>query len=197
MYRQKAGVAPVTAVIRRHKFFELLPPDETAWKALIYEFLDKEGSTAAWRSCQDGMRLLLATTRPKPGSMVQLTWDGPYTDELGGQQRVQITVLYFRWHTEEFRKVSAGFMGIVAMISAVDVYAKPYEPPTLRKVPHDPPLQMDAAAMQAIYNELAPHMRLLSKGGSQDPGILAGPKKTISRQLKFRDDDGVWRTVDV
>ena len=184
-------------MIRRHKFFELLPPDEIAWKALVHEFLDREDSTAAWRSCQDSMKPLLATTRPKPGSMVQLTWDNPYTDDLGGQQRVQITLIYFRWRTEEFRKVSAGFIGIVAMISAVDACAKPFEPPTTRGIPHDPPLQMDSAVMQAIYDELAPHMRLLSKGGSQDSGILARPKRTVSRQLKFRDDDGVWRTVDV
>lgn len=184
-------------MIKRHKFFELLPPDEDAWKSLVHEFLDRKDSAAAWRSCRGSMKPLLATTKPKPGSMVQLTWDDPYTDELGGKQRVQITAIYFRWRTEEFRKVSAGFIGIVAMISAVDNHGKPYEPPPLRKTPHDPPLQMDAAAMQAIYDELAPHMRLLSKGCSQDSGILARPKRSISRQLQFRDEYGVWRTVNV
>ena len=33
---------------------------------------------------------------PQPGAMVQLTGDELVTDELGGQQRVQISLLYFR-----------------------------------------------------------------------------------------------------
>ena len=142
------------------------------------------------------METLLASTNPRPGTVVQLTWDEPFTDELGGQQRVQISVLYFRWQTEEFRKVSAGFLGILAMISAVDMHSEPHEPPPL-KVQRDQPLQMDADALKKIYDEVAPHMRLKPMDSDRDSARFDGSKKTLSRQLKFRDGGGVWRTPGV
>lgn len=192
----KRSAEPVSALIKKHTYLELLPPDENAWKTLVLEFLDREDSVPAWRAHRARMKPLLASTKPRPGNVVQLTWDEPFTDELGGQQRVQISVLYFRWHTEEFRKVSSGFLGVLAMVSAVDRHGEPYEPPPL-KVRRNQPLQMDAVSMKQIYDEIAPHMRLKPIESDRDSARFGGSKKTLSRQLKFRDDDGVWRTVDV
>ncbi|KAF4993325.1 hypothetical protein FDECE_13440 [Fusarium decemcellulare] len=192
----KQSVAPISAVIRKHKFFELLPPNESSWKDLVLSFLARKGSASAWFSCRERIKPVLASTNPKPGSMVQLTWDEALTDELGGQQRVQISVIYFRWQTDEFRKVSAGFIGIIAMVSAVDFAAKPYEPPPVAEMRSEQPLQMDAAALKAIYDELAPHMGFLSVKSDEDSGRFTGPKKFLSRQLRFRDDNGVWVTGD-
>lgn len=191
--RYKRSVAPVSAMIRQNKFFELHPPDEDSWKTTVLEFLTRKGGASAWRSCCERIKPVVNSTSPKPGTMIQLTWDDHLTDELGGQQRAQISIMYFRWKTEGFRKVSSGFIGILAMVSAVNVSAEPYEPPPLTEMHRGEPLLMDAAAMKKIYDELAPHMKLLSANNEQDSGRFTGPKKVISRQLKFRDKDGIWR----
>jgi hypothetical protein len=141
------------------------------------------------------MRHLLSDTNPPPGNVVQINLDEPFTDKLGGRQRVMISVLYFGWRTEEFRTISAGFLGIVAMVGTIRMDGIHSEPPPVR-VNHDPPMQIDSAAMLKIYSEIAPHMRLKPMI-HQESVELAGPKKSQSRQLKFRDDDGVWRTVVV
>ncbi|KAF5970433.1 Armadillo-like helical [Fusarium coicis] len=193
----KRSVAPITAVIRQNKFFELLPPDEESWKKALLDYLTRSGSPPGWRACCGRIKLVIQSTNPKPGSMVQLTWDDHFTDELKGQQRTQISIVYFRWKTEEFRKVSSGFIGILAMVSAVDVFARPYEPPPVTEAQREEPLQIAAVTMKKIYDELAPHMRLLSSNIEQDSSRFTGPKKVVSRQLKFRDDDGVWRTADI
>lgn len=192
----KRSAEPVSALIKKHTYLELLPPDESAWKTLVLEFLNREDSVPAWRSYQARMKPLLAKINPRPGHMIQLTWDEPFTDELGGQQRVQISVLYFRWRTDEFRKVSSGVLGILAMLSAVDRQGEQYEPPPL-KIRRDLPLQMDKASMKKIYDEVAPYMRSKPMESDRDSARLSGSTKVISRQLKFMDDDRIWRSVDI
>lgn len=129
--------------------------------------------------------------------MVQLTWDEEYKDELGGRQRVQISVMYFRWRTEEFRKVSAGFLGILAAVNAV---GKPVQLPTSQlwaEPRHDQPLQVDAATAKQIYEELAPFMRLKPTPPDQDSERFKGPKRFTSRQVRFRGEDGIWQSRDL
>jgi hypothetical protein len=189
---------PVGALIKKRTYFELLLPDEDAWKALVLDFLRRKDVAPAWRNQhQAGLEPVLARTQPRPGNVVQLTWDEPFTDALGGMQRVQVSVLYFRWRTEEFREVSAGFLGILAMTSAVDMRPRLENLPPPRKARHDPPLQMDATAMRKIYDDIAPHMRLRPMDSHLDMILSGGSKKSVSRQLRFRDDDGVWKTVNV
>ncbi|SCV45320.1 uncharacterized protein FFB14_08587 [Fusarium fujikuroi] len=193
----KRSAAPISAVIRQNKFFELLPPDEDSWKTTLLDYLARRSSPPGWRECCDRIKPVVGSANPKPGSMIQLTWDDQFTDELKGQQRTQISVIYFRWKTEEFRKVSSGFIGILAMVSAVDGFARPDEPPPFIKTQREEPLHIDAAAMEKIYNEIKPHLRLLSANTEQDSSRFTGPKKVVSRQLMFRDDDGVWRTSNL
>lgn len=105
-------------------------------------------------------------------------------------------MLYFLRRTEEFRKVSAGFLGILAMVSVVDKHGGPYEPPLLM-VRREQPLQIDAAATKKIYDEIAPHVRLKPSEKNRDLASFGGSKRTLSCQLKFWDEDGQWNSVDV
>ena len=94
---------------------------------------------------------------------------------------------------DEFRKVSAGFFGVLAMLSAIDVHCELYEPPIFH-TRRDQPLQIDEDALEKIHNGIVPHMRLTPMYSHQDSAQFGGSKKTLSRQLKSRDDDGVWHT---
>lgn len=187
---------PVSALIRKYTLVELLPPDEGAWKAMVLGFMDQYSCVSAWRYHRARVMPALANTNPRPGAIVELTWDNTFTDELGGRQRVQISVLYFQWRTEEFRKVSSGFLGILAILSAVDLSGTRYEPPSA-KVMQNQPLEIDATAAKRIYDEIAPHMRLKPMEGNGDFAKLSGSKKISSRQLRYRDNEGVWRSENV
>jgi hypothetical protein len=148
----------------------------------------------AWRAVSAQMAPLLANANPEPGNVVQLTWDEPFTDALGGLQRIQISLLYFRWRTEEFRKVSSGFLGILAMVCAAETQEKPYVRPAPLQHHRGRPLEIDPAMKKKIYDEIAPHIRLRPMEGYQSPVETKGAMKEQSRQLRFRGDDGVWRT---
>jgi hypothetical protein len=140
------------------------------------------------------MAPLLANRNPKPGTVVQLTWDEPFIDALGGLQRVQISVLYFRWRTEEFRRVSSGFLGILAMVCAAETQEKPYVQPASVQLQRGPALQIESVMRKKIYDKLAPHIRLRPMERHQPPQEAMEVKKGQSRQLKIRGDDGIWRT---
>jgi hypothetical protein len=103
-----------TVVIRQRTYLELLPPAEDRWKVAVSDFL---GTSTVWNAHQ--ARLMSLLTTPQDGHLVQSSMDEVYTDKLGGRQRVQICVLHYRWRTEDFRKVSSGFLGILAVLSAI------------------------------------------------------------------------------
>ncbi|KAL1791777.1 hypothetical protein ACET3X_009528 [Alternaria dauci] len=191
----KRPTEPVSALIKKSTYLELLPTDQNAWKTVALEFLNRGDSIPAWSTHGARMAALLASTKPKPGNVAQLTWDEPFTDALGGRQRVQISVLYFRWKNEEFRKVSSGFLGILAMISAIGPQDATNElSPTIQ--PKRPrPLQMDSATTKAIYNVVAPHLRRNQVDSYQASRKVTPGDNVQSRQLRFRGDDGVWRDV--
>ncbi|KAK3687872.1 hypothetical protein B0T22DRAFT_439454 [Podospora appendiculata] len=122
---QLLSAAPITAVIRKQRFFDLLPPQEDAWRQQTLDFLSRASNTPVWRTCRIQMeRELSRSTNPMPGCLVNLIWDQDCVDELGGRQRLHISVLYFLWKTDEFRAVSAGFLGILAMLSAIVYMAR-------------------------------------------------------------------------
>lgn len=128
--------------------------------------------------------------------MVHVTWDQAYTDSLGGNQRVQVSVLYYRWKTEDFRKVSAGFLGVSAMVSAVDVDGTPWKPPQLKADPRRDRLTILPGFEKEIYAQLAPHLRLPISGSDGDSQRFKGPKRILSRQLKYMDEFGTWHSLD-
>ncbi|KAG9187004.1 hypothetical protein G6011_10112 [Alternaria panax] len=191
----KHSTEPVSALIKRHTYLELLPPNEDAWKTVTHEFLNRGDSILAWSEHGARMMPLLASTKPKAGNVTQLTWDEPFTDALGGRQRVQISVLYFRWKTEEFRKVSSGFLGILAMICATgpqdgtNVLSPMVEPRRPR------PLQMDPATTKRIYDEIAPYIRRNQLETYKACTNVTPFDKGQSRQLRVRGDDGIWKDV--
>jgi hypothetical protein len=191
----KHPTEPVSALIKKRTYLELLPPNEDAWKTVALEFMNRGDSIPAWSAHGARMTSLLANTKPKAGNVAQLTWDEPFTDALGGRQRVQISVLYFRWKTEEFRKVSSGFLGILAMISAIGPPdATNILSPTVQ--PRRPrPLQMDPATKKAIYDEIAPYMRRNQLESYQSSANVTTYDKSQSQQLRVRSDDGVWKDV--
>ena len=193
----KRSAKPVNALIKKDTHLELLPPDENAWKTLALEFLDRQDSVPAWNAHRAWMMPLFPSAKIKPGEAFQLTWDEPFTDALGNIQRVQISVLHFRWKTEEFRKVSSGFLGILAMIRAAETQGKVYVQPPPVQVRRDQPLQINSVMRKKIYDAVAPHIRFKPTEPTeiyQAPARMDGTQKGQSRQLKFRGDDGVWRT---
>jgi hypothetical protein len=139
------------------------------------------------------MQSLLTESSPNEGSLVQLTLDEPFTDRLGGHQCLQLSVLYYRWRTEEFRKVSSGFLGILVMISAVGGQEDTDDPP-IQMIQREPPLQMDAVTIKKIYKEIEPHMWLSLINVDQESKEFDGRKKNMSRHLMSRDNDGTWRS---
>ncbi|PMD17100.1 hypothetical protein NA56DRAFT_662420 [Hyaloscypha hepaticicola] len=104
------GVEPEQCVLTAAWFDERMKRTE---KQLLHR-----RSGEPWRPLQLGppprarMQALLTESSPRAGSLVQLTLDEPFTDNLGGHQCLQISVLYYRWRTEEFLKVSSAFLGI-------------------------------------------------------------------------------------
>ena len=84
--------------------------------------------------------------------------DEVFTDKLHGQSRVQISVLHYRWRTEEFRKVSAGFLGIIAMVNVMGKEKTVVEsdpPPRIRR---EQPLQINTATALEIYKIIEPQL---------------------------------------
>ena len=113
-------------------------------------------------------------------------------DRLGGHQRIQISILYYRWRTEEFRKVSSGFLGILALISAVGKHEKIYDTLTMQTT-HERPLQIDAAVAREIYKIIEPHLWLGKPRGEEKLTSAQDRKARVSLQRKSRGDDGIWR----
>ena len=142
---------------------------------------------------------VLQSTLPREGSLVQLTVDQPFTDSLGGHQRIQISVLYYRWRTESFQKISSGFLGILAMISAVGEERKTsYTEKTTQMISpkRAQPLQIDATMTKEIYKIIEPRLRLGGGLRSDQRLVFSEDKKARrSLQMKSRGDDGVWRVV--
>lgn len=182
----------MNTVIKKRTFLELLPSDENSWKAVVHEFLNRADTSPAWATFGARLRPVLQSTSPLGGSLVQLTVDEPFTDSLGGHQRIQISILYYRWRTETFRKVSAGFLGILAMISAVGE-PKKADQTSPTQVAREQSLQIDAAIGREIYKLIEPHLRLRKPGGDQHLIVAQDKKARISHQVKRRDDDGIWR----
>ena len=182
-------------LIRKRTFLELLPPDENSWRAIVHEFLLRADISPAWATCGARLEPVLLETSPSDGGLVQVTVDEALTDRLGGHRRVQISILYYRWRTENFRKVSSGFLGIVALISAVGSKQKEIHSalPTPQTAPREQPLQIDAAAAKEIFRIIEPHLWLRKLGNFDQDLIPAQDRKArVSRQMKRRDDDGVW-----
>lgn len=182
-------------MIKKRTFLELLPPDENSWKALVHEFLNPADTSAAWATFGARLSPVLQNTSPRDGSLVQLTLDEPFTDRLDGHQRVQISILYYRWRTESFKKVSAGFLGILAMISAVREPKQVDETIPLQ-IARQPPLQLDAAAAREIYKIIEPHLRARKLKIDQLLVVAQDKKARVSHQIKRRDDDGIWRDTN-
>ncbi|KAK1757013.1 hypothetical protein QBC47DRAFT_174298 [Echria macrotheca] len=198
-FLQKGSAAPITAVIRKQALFDVLPRQEDAWKQQTLEFLARTGRSPVWHTCRNQIEQELSRpTSPMPGHLMSIAWEQDYEDELGGRQRLQVSVLYFRWKTEEFRAVSAGFLGILAMLSAVDVRGEAYKPPPLLKEPQrgDPAMRMDGPTAKDIRDELQPLLRFHIGTANHDQARFSGRKKYLSRQLRFKGDDGVWREVE-
>ncbi|MCJ1455275.1 hypothetical protein MMC28_005629 [Mycoblastus sanguinarius] len=188
----KSSEQPVNTLIRKRTFLELLPPDKNSWRALVREFLNRADTSPAWATYGARLGPVLQSTSPRDGSLVQLTVDEPCMDRLGGHQRIQISILYYRWRTENFRKVSSGFLGILAMISAVGKQKKKYDTLPTQTV-REQPLQIDAAAAREIYKIIEPHLWLRKLGNDQNLIFAQDRKARISLQMKRRDDDGIWR----
>ena len=182
----------MNTLIRLRTFLELLPPDEDSWKALIHEFLNRADTSPAWATYGARLGPVLQRTSPRDGSLVQLTVDEPFMDRLCGHQRIQISILYYRWRTENFRKVSSGFLGILAMISAVGKVKKIYDTSSAQAA-REQPLQIGAAAAKEIYKIIEPHLWLRKLGNDQNLIFTQDKKARISLQMKRRDDDGIWR----
>lgn len=98
--------------MKKCQFFELLPPAEDSWHTIVPRFLDRARISPVWSAHRTRLQGLLSSTSPRPGNLVQVTMDELSTDRLGGRQRLQISVLYFKWRTEEFRTVSSGWVSI-------------------------------------------------------------------------------------
>ena len=135
---------------------------------------------------------MLQSTSPRDGSLVQLTVDEPCIDSLCGHQRIQISILHYPWRTESFRKVSSGLLGVLAMTSAVGIQHQVHDSIPMQTV-REQPLQIDATAAKEIYRIVEPHLRLTKLGNDQRLILTEDKKARISRQLKRRDDDGIWR----
>ena len=191
-FSNKSSEQPVNTLIRKRTFLELLPPDKNSWRALVREFLNRADTSPAWATYGARLGPVLQSTSPRDGSLVQLTVDEPCMDRLGGHQRIQISILYYRWRTENFRKVSSGFLGILAMISAVGKQKKKYDTLPTQTV-REQPLQIDAAAAREIYKIIEPHLWLRKLGNDQNLIFAQDRKARISLQMKRRDDDGIWR----
>lgn len=86
---------PVNILIKKRTFLELLPPDEHSWKTLAQDFLSLADSSPAWATFGARLGPVLQTTSPRDGGLVQLTLDEPFTDSLGGRQRLQVGILYY------------------------------------------------------------------------------------------------------
>jgi hypothetical protein len=179
-------------LIRKHICLDLLSPNEDAWKAATLDFLSQFHGVSAWKAQRKRIVTLLANSRPKRGNLIQLDCDEPFTDELGGLQRVHITILYFGWRSEEFRKISSGFLGILTTINAMGTAEMPYRQPV--KIRHNALLQIDSVMKKKIYDEIAPqiHTRWMEK--FRESGGNMAIRKGESRQVRYRGDDGVWRT---
>ncbi|KAL9045429.1 MAG: hypothetical protein Q9214_001521 [Letrouitia sp. 1 TL-2023] len=188
----KPSEEQVNTLIRKRTFLELLPPDENSWRALVPEFLNRADTSPAWATYGARLGPVLQSTSPRDGSLVQLTVDEPFTDRLGGRQRIQISILYYRWRTESFRKVSSGFLGILAMISAVGKQEKTHETPKTQTM-REQPLQIDAAVVKEIYEIIEPHPWLGKLKSDQKLIFAQDMKAHISLQTILRGDDGVWR----
>lgn len=186
----------VNTLIRKRTFLELLPPDENAWRTQVHEFLNRADTSPAWAKHAARLGPVLQGTSPQAGSIIQITLDEPFTDKLGGHQRIQISILYYRWRTGSFQKVSSGFLGILAMISAVGQAKKMYDPPPMQTIAREQPLQIDAAAAKEIYRIIEPQLWRSRYGDDQNLVFAKDKKARVSRQMKRRDDDGVWRDSD-
>lgn len=139
------------------------------------------------------MQALLAESSPKAGSLVQLTLDEPFTDNLSRHQCLQISVLYYRCRTEEFLKVSSAFLGILVMIRAVGGKEDTDDPP-IQVIQREPSLQIDAATIKKIYKEIESHTWLSLINVDQGSREFDGRKKNMSRHLMSRDDNGMWKS---
>ena len=185
-------------LIKKRTFLELLPPDENSWKAIVHEFLNRADTSPAWATFGARLEPVLQSTSPRDGSLVQLTVDKPFIDELGGNQRIQISILYYRWRTESFRKVSSGFLGILAMISAVGKQGIEYNPlptQTTNKQLREQPLQIDATTAREVYKIIEPRLWLRKLGDDQNLTFARNRKARISHQMKRKDDDGMWKDI--
>ena len=179
-------------LIRRRTFLELVPPDDNAWRAIVLEFLNRADTSPAWATCAARLGSVLNSTSPHVGSLVQITVDEPFVDRLGGHQQIQVSILYYPWKTAEFRKVSSGFLGILALITAIGKQDTVLDRLSTQTT-HQPTLQIDKAMREKIYSIIEPHL-LLGKPRPVQETRLAQDKKTrVSLQSKSREDDGVWK----
>ncbi|PVH72133.1 hypothetical protein DL98DRAFT_611829 [Cadophora sp. DSE1049] len=182
-------------LVKRHSYLALLGPNEDTWKSCVLQFLDRKDNIPGWFYYQEQVKALLARKQPKPGNMLQVIWDEPFIDDLGGQQRIQICVLYFRWKTEEFSKVSSGMLSILVMVTAVGPLVEQRDT-TPVKARLEIPLQLEAAQMKKIYDETGAYQQLKERSAQDLVQHLAKPggiNLSQSRQLMWRGDDGIWR----
>ena len=185
-------------LIRKRTFLELLPPDEQSWRELVSEFLNRVDTSPGWATCRARLGPVMQSISPRDGGLTQLTVDEPFVDRLGGHQRIQISILYYRWRTENFRKVSSGFLGILAMISAVGnpvgKLEKTHDTLTTR-TRREQPLHIDAAVAREIYKIIEPHLWLGKLRSDQKLVFAQDRKARISHQTIRRGDDGIWRDI--
>ena len=130
-------------------------------------------------------------TTPRDGHLVQISVDEVYTDRLGGQQRIQISVLHYRWRTESFRKVSSGFLGILAMVSAIGK-EKELRSVKVTQRPREQLLEIDPATATKIYKLIEPNLWLRKVESEQSRVYAQDRKARVSRQIVSRDENG-WR----
>ncbi|KAI9801966.1 MAG: hypothetical protein M1825_003021 [Sarcosagium campestre] len=191
------------ALIRKRTYFEALPPATGAWTTVVSDFLNPHPVWSVYRA-----RLMAQLTTPGDGQLGQVSLDQLYTDRLGGRQRIQISVLHYRWRTEEFRKVSAGFLGILAMVSAVGQQGENEGKveseernelssaitTMIARRQRQLPLKVDPATAVEICRIVEPHLQLrnIEEEQAQVYEEDKGARRTL--QVLARDEHG-WKDI--
>ena len=173
---------------------ELLPPDPNSWEALIHAFLSQPDIPPQWARYRARLVAAIQNTSPHNGVLTQLTVDETCIDTLYGRQRILISVLCYHWRTEAFRKVSLGFVGILAMVGAIGDDEKTNDAP-LTWTAREPPLAMDATVAREIYKLIEPNLVMKKLGNDQIVPRNQDARARVSRQLRSMGDEGKWKEL--
>jgi hypothetical protein len=88
---------------------------------------------------------------------------------------------------------------ILAMVSVVSTNP-PVQTSHVEHQVQDTLLPVDLITMQQIYKEITPYLyrgQVLENGAYGKPEKIGGKKmKHISRQLRWKDENGIWRVAE-